>query len=534
MIAGCCFTLGGIIMNTFLRAGILSCAVLSTAVSPALAETQPAADAASKPVDDKASNFVHCDGKPNKESSLGIAARVVALSLVVGLLIPPPEEPDAKKRMTGQDGIKACDAALNGDEKASDGGRRLELILGRAVHRMEISDWQGAIDDIHSLPVDQPQLTSTRAYRQSLGQTAAYLEAISLEAKGDGAGAAALGYRIGEESPYDPYTVPLAIRLILPQDGYGPEKKQLLDRAVRLNPMASLSRAGARAGAGDFSGAGDDFSAIADLLGTIPTVPSYAARGQAAIGYRLAGKAQTAEDLMSASQKMVDADAADGKHAPEIDSYREASDFYTIVKAMDDGQAVRARNMFSAHSHWRSVNYGYVMEMARRLQSVGTVEEQAMSPIQTPAQILGDYNKAIVAAVTSRGDKGDQYWHYFIPANSDAAYGKFSENVWRGKNSRYINKTPDKDVNAQLVDTRSDGTGIPCAYALYMHLAVVAKAQGKTGFMVLPAQRNLCAVYFRIGNADDKDMIAPFMANADQVIADLSTYFPNPDTARGN
>jgi nucleoid-associated protein YgaU len=457
-----------------------------------------------------------------------MAARLVAISLVVGLFIPMPEEPDASKRMKGEDGIKACDAALNGQEKAHDGGRRLELILGRSIHRMEIADWQGAIDDLHTLPNDQPALTSTRAYAQSLAHTAAYLEAISLVSKGDFDGAIAIGNKIATDSPYDIYTTGLAYRLMSLTDAYTPEKKQLLDQMVRLNPQFSITRATALSAAGDFSGAGDDYSAYADLVATIPDEEAYEIEAAAAIAYRLGGNAEKADALVAAAQPHVDADAAAGKHTDFVNDYHELSDFYAIVVALDNGQTVRARNMFSAHSHWLLVNHGFVAELAKRLQSVGTPEEQAISPIQTPDQIRSEHQKTVIANITSQGDKGDKYWSYFIPANSDAAYAKLASSVWNSKNSKYISKSSNAEFNSQYVNTSTYGVGVPCAYALYMHLAVAAKSQGKSGFMIVPGQKNMCADFFRIGNPGDKDMIAPFMMNADQVIADLSTYFPAP------
>ena len=520
-------------MRKSLRANILSSVIVSLILSStATLADEPVAPPPAKievrPVPDKASNFVHCDGQPNKESSLSTAARLVALSLVVGLFIPMPESADTSKRMKGQDGIKACDAALNGDEKAHDGGRRLELILGRSIHRMEIADWQGAIDDLHTLPADQPELTGTRAYRQSLGQTAAYLEGISLVAKGDTDGAVAMGYRIANDSPYDAYSMPLAYRLVLLEDGYTPEKKQILDQMVRINPKQATARASARALAGDFAGAADDYAAYNDLLATFPETQVYVMQALGATSYRLAGNAAKAEELMTAAKLKADSDATDGKRGDLVDSFHEISDFYDIVAALDAGQSVRARNMFSAHSHWRNIGYAYVAELARRLQTVGTPEEQAMSPIQTPDQVVSEFKKTIVAAITSKGDKDNQYWSYFIPANGDAAYARLSTAVWNTKRSPYIVKTKVAAMDSQYVSTSGAGVSIPCGYAMYMHLAVTAKAQGKTGFMMMPGQKNLCEGFFRIGNADDKGMVAPFMMNADQVIADLGTYFPKP------
>jgi len=302
----------------------------------------------------------------------------------------------------------------------------------------------------------------------------------------------------------------------------------VMDQMIRLNPAQISARATERAAAGDFKGAGDDYAAYTTLLTSMPETQGYIPQALAAIGYRLGGEAQKADDLFNAAQKKVDADTAEGKRGNLVDAFREVADFYAIVVAFDNGQDVRARNMLSAHSHWKLVGSGYVAELARRLQTVGTAEQQAISPIQTPQQIFDERRKTQIATILSKGDKNDKYWGYFIASYSDAAYGKLAPNVWKSKSSPYLSKTVNKDMNGQYVDTSANGSGVPCAYAIYMHMAVMAKAQGKSGFMVLPGQKYRCSGFFRIGNADDKDMVPAFMMDADKVLSDLDTYFPKP------
>ncbi|MFN4136320.1 MAG: hypothetical protein ACK4G2_11765 [Novosphingobium sp.] len=92
--------------------------MVNTVCTPAMA----AADAASAGAPSGPSAFVRCDGFPNKASTLGTVARLVAISAVVGLLLPSREAADPNKRANGADGVKACDEALSGPEPAKDGG----------------------------------------------------------------------------------------------------------------------------------------------------------------------------------------------------------------------------------------------------------------------------------------------------------------------------------------------------------------------------------------------------------------------------
>jgi hypothetical protein len=478
------------------------------------------------------SAFVRCDGKPNKPSTLGTVARLVAITAVVGLLLPQREGPDPKKRQSGADGIKSCDEALDGKTPASDGGRRIELILARALHRMETADWDGAIADLHSLPTDQPALTATRAYRQSLGLTAMYFEALALVGKGNFPAAEKLGLQMAERAPYDENTMRRAAVFVPLLDGYGPDKARFLDQLVRMSPADLTFRAAERATAGQFAQSGDDYLAYSILLRTIPKDAGYIMEQRAAIAYRLAGKTAQADTLLVEARAEADADALAGRHANFAQNFAEGTDFYAILVALDSGQALHARNLFAARSQWSSIAAGLVAEASRRLENVGTPTEQSASPIQSRRAILAETTKRQITAINYTGPDGNWRWGSFLPAFNDSDFDSFTNNVWRGDKSRYIADKPNDDWNAQWISVVRNGSGIPGAYALLLHLAVAAKAQGKSGFMLVPPQRATFQLFFRIGNPGDKDIVAPVLFNADTVITDLGPYFPRPNPAR--
>src|SRR4051812_14722144 len=68
--------------------------------------------------------FLQCDGKPAHMSDGERAARLIAITAVVGLLIPGPEQADSTARLSGGAGITACSSALAAEHEPV---RRIEL-----------------------------------------------------------------------------------------------------------------------------------------------------------------------------------------------------------------------------------------------------------------------------------------------------------------------------------------------------------------------------------------------------------------------
>ena len=475
------------------------------------------------------SAFVRCDGSPNKASSLATTARLLAITAVVGLLIPAREAADPKKRQSGTDGIKACDDALNGKDPAKDGGRRIELIFGRAIHRMEAKDWAGAIADIHAVSTDQPELTKTTAYTQSLGITALHLEAIALVGKGDYPAANSVALKMAEQAPYDLVNMLAVTQFSGLSDGYDAQAERFYDQLVRIYPTSLLGRAQRLALVRRFAEAAQDQLTVSKLLDSIPKIAGYSTQARAAIGLRLAGNPAEADRVLASAQERADKDLAAGKSDTNAAQASEAADFYAIVVALDAGQALRARTLFSAHTHWATVPAGYAMEISRRLAKVGTPAEQQLTPIQSPVEIFAAEQKRAAGVITYAGEDNERRFAAYRLAFSPTEFNRFAGDVWRIEKSRFIAEKPNDTFKATLVDVSRDGGGFASGYAMLLHLALAAKARGADGFMMLPGQQRVYSCYVRIGKASDPDMFAPIMFNPDKVIADLSPLIPKPE-----
>ncbi|HQS70706.1 MULTISPECIES: hypothetical protein [unclassified Novosphingobium] len=506
-------------------AGIAAAALILNPVAASAADA-PAAANAKAPAGPSA--FVRCDGFPNKASSLGTVARLIAITAVVGLLLPQREAADPKKRQTGADGIKACDEALSGPEPAKDGGRRIELIFGRAIHRMEMQDWDGALADIRFVTADQPELTATTAYQQSLGITAVELEAMVMTGKADFAAAHKLGMELARRTPFDLRAQLAAIRYMSVARAYGEAEAAVYDQAARAWPLALISRADARAAAGQFAGTAADYATYTALIATMPKTRYYASQARAAIAYRLAGNPAEGDRLIKLAMEKAEADIALGKNDGVVTSANEANDLYAILVALDSGQTTRARTLFSARSRWPSISAGMVAGVAQKLDAAATPADRTNIPITSAKDILAAEQARTVAQINDPGESNNDRFATYRSAFAPNEFTKFAKSVWKTDKSRYVITPKVEPENGELISTMRDGSGAPATYAMLLHLALVAKSRGHSHFMMMPGQLALNVARFRTGTPGDGKVFADVAYNAADVIAAISPIIPQP------
>jgi hypothetical protein len=476
----------------------------------------------------EASVFVKCDGKPNSASTLGTIARLVALSAVVGLLLPPPEAADEEKREVGLAGIEACDAALTGENPASDGGRRIELLLARSIHHMETGEWDKAIADAQAAPLDQPQLAATRAYKQSLGLTAKNLEAMALVGKGDFPAARRVAIEMANQAPYDLRNMLFALDYMRLEEEPSEESERFFRQFVRIYPVGLIDRANYRARMRRFDEAAADYLARGEFFRSVPDWPGFVDDARGAVGLRLAGDAARADALIAEARRVSLTKKGASDMADLVSSVAELDDFDALIQKLEQGDVKLARTLFAARSRWDAVPDGYVTELSRRIDAASSPADRDAIPIPSAEKIRAEQVEGFVAVINDAGEKSRDRWRSFHLAFSDKDFAAFTANVWRTDKSKYIAKEPEAKWNASYITSSRNGMGMPSAYALYMHAALSARAQGKKGFLLLPGQRYVYAHFIRIGSPGDKDIFEPVLFDADEVIADLGPYFPQP------
>ncbi len=239
---------------------VVAAAVLAMA-SQSFAQTNITQPAPKPKTEDLGSVYLRCDGMPPHRSGGEIAARLVLIMATAGLA-GPGETADVSKRLTGADAVTACNQAL---EDESDPIRKAQLVLARAVHHIEIQEFEAALADARAVPTLAGPSADELGFRHSLLVSGLELEAAALVRLGRPAEAEATALKMAAASPYDIITQERASRYTLLTAELSPEKREFLDRRARLWPVGLLVEAIANQGAGQYLEAAADYAAFLDI-----------------------------------------------------------------------------------------------------------------------------------------------------------------------------------------------------------------------------------------------------------------------------
>jgi hypothetical protein len=476
------------------------------------------------------SAHLRCDGKPDNITAGETAARLLAITAVVGLFLPQHEQADPSKRLSGAEGIAACNDVLG---RESNPTRRVQLILARAIHHIEAGENDAAIADARLAETDQPALAATPGFRLSFHLSVLEVQAMAFLAMGKTQDAANLGVEMGEAAPYDLVNMLRAASLVDLSADYGPREARFYDALVRIYPTELAKRAAARERAGDFRGSAEDFEAWNALVASVVDGPAAYGPAHAAIARALAGDAEQAEAHAKAAQAALEAIIASGKTDGTAD-VSELLDFYRVWSLAKAGKLSEARLLFGSRSAWTKPSPAAVGTLARLLQQGAGPGELNGLLAGDPARFKAEQLAARVRALTEYGtsDKGVKRYQAIRASISPGQFTAFSDNVWRSGESKYLAKQDEPKLKARLIDVLRNGDGIPAEYAIILHSALVAKAQGKKSFMLMPLQKYIYRTYVRIGDPGEAGVIAPLSYETDRVIADLSPIIPPPAKGR--
>lgn len=505
--------------------GLLVGALLSGSALQAQTVPDPASPAAA--VSGKMpSLYVRCDGNPNNMTGGEAALRYISLMAVVGLLAPPPETADANKRLSGQAGIDACTQLID-QPKTAEGNieRRIELIFARAVHRIEIGDYEGAIADARLPATDEPLFTATRAYKIGLGLSAYGIEALARVGQGKYEAAADRALDMAEAAPYDIVNLIRVSHFLALTDRYGLREQAVWQSIVQARAESLMFRAESRRRVGDFAGAAQDVEVLHALLGTMSKDLFPRLGALAALDRAVAGDMDGAASLIAEARKQTETLAAkgDSKGAGET---AQMEDFLAIWKLADAGDIKQARLLFAGRGRWTEISPAIVAKMATRLRAGLPVGEMIGSLAKDPATYRTDERDTLVAAINNADDGKSRYGAIRQPVH-DSDFNPFISNVWRDKPSKYLLK-PNEQWKAQFVTTVRNGSGPASGYALLFDNARTAKKLGKKGFVAMPLRKYLYGHFYRFGDPTSPDTPAALLYDADKVIADLAPLFPQP------
>jgi hypothetical protein len=473
--------------------------------------------------------YVQCDGFPNNATSAGTVARLVAITALVGLFLPQREQADMSKRLSGKEGVDACTAALFGKGTSeSNPARRTELMFARAIHQIEAKNYDAAIADAREAAKDQPAFSSGTGYRLSYGLSAIEIEVMALLSAGKTKEAHAKALELANAAPYDYINMQRSTRYLRLTGAYGAPEAAFFDAYVRLNPIALRDRADLRLINGDIKGAAEDIATWADLTRSSTNEKPQYALALAAIAQSMAGNAARAKPYADKARIInnLQADEDSGSLESPVGLTKRALAFYDMVELANAGRLAEARGALSAIEDWNHVHIGTLMEMVRRLRIGAPASALKGVLAKEPSVLLADELSARTKRVA---DAASERYRVIRQQVTAEQFAKFGPHVWTVSPSRYLSGATPPDVQPRYATTLRDGGGTVSGYALLLHSAIVAKAEGKTHIMLSPGQIFLHSNLVRIGSAGNTGLNTAMSFVAEKVIADLGPLFPKTE-----
>ncbi|MBU1375342.1 MAG: hypothetical protein KKE02_09005 [Alphaproteobacteria bacterium] len=478
-----------------------------------------------------------CDGRiaPPSQTQVFTEALIGAATAgVLGLLIPFPG--DNPKPAYGQAGLDACTIAI---AQATHDIRRAQLTLARSIHRIELKDYAGALDEAKAAPALAGRYADEPGFKRSLGRAALAVQGVALAGLGRYEEAQSVGLQIAETSPLDVRAIAWAYPFSDLTDPLTPAKRAYFETAAKLDPKVVLMWAQRAELVGDFPQAAAfraDYHAYAQQFDAISAAGPESAAGRA-LAYALAGDAVRSE--VAAGEALAALDPVVGV---SLDSGRrqiaeELLDHRQVALLIADGRLAEARARVLARKRWKVEVTPSVLWII-----------EALRPTATPAELKG-LLAVDAKAVRAQDLKIRRDWvtnratverlFQMLVYEAPTAYGPVAARVWTlGESSPFIVTSRDISYSRgkmlkgdvfQLPDFRSD-LG---RQALLLHAALRARARGATAFALGPAGHSDGDAALWVVYRDPADGNFPIITALDpeMVIAALAPRIPRPTQA---
>ncbi|APG61871.1 hypothetical protein LPB140_02440 [Sphingorhabdus lutea] len=485
--------------------------------------------------------YLQCDGQPNNTSAGETVARLIGAITLLGLFAPQPEAPDPKARKFGEEGVKICSQLIDGTESLNpekNPVRRLELILGRALHHIEAKNYEAAIADTQLAQkeateqgfMDDPYISS------SFGRAFPRIEAEALLRMGKPKEAQQTLFDRIQTSKFSFFPVLTTPNYpeFLKDLSAGEEK--LLDNKVRMYPALLSFKATRLDLAGRFDEASKTRESAVHYFKLLsPAKDSSILLARAALSHALNNDWDMADKRAAAASTNMHKLTNEGTPETDRTDTVELLDLYNILKLAHEGKMTEARRNFGARSQWLSPSFGAVMAVNSMLRK-DAPQSELFGLLTKSSDELWDKQYADATAKTLAQDSDNKSLFAMIPPmNKASSYEAFSNNVWKTSKSKYLSKEKlnakdDKRMAGYLLfDYYSDIS--PRYDAFILHSALMAQKNGHNSFVFIPLIDSSQAwVYFN--EADDEAKHAEFSLNAEQVIAELSDIIPSPEALK--
>jgi hypothetical protein len=498
-------------------AAALAIAMACTAASPAHA------------ADDKAAGvFLQCDGRTGHVTDGARLLRVLLVTATAGISEAGMTKDNVEKRAKGVAGVAACDQALASE---GDAYRRIQLALARSLHFGEDQKWAEAAAAAHVVPTQLKDKAGDWGLAKSAAATSRYFEALYLVRAGKIEQAEATAWDGMKTGGPDVLTMQRMSRFIGLSRTISPDKRWALQTMQRYYPDSVLRVAAAYAEAGDFKAAADAVhgfeSSFFAFLDEKDRKPPSVAHSLLATFAAMDGDLATAKAELATAQTAHERDRADGAAASEGTAFAAQEDdlaFAQAAIAAASGDHAGAAKILGSRSSWPTMPPGLVALLVGRVAP--NVPDSARLGVlaKQPDAIWQEALDARLA-LFRKTDGDARLWAVPNYLELDESFQRLARNALTGGGkSKWLLKPGKQPRDFDVLVAGPEAPGLEAGEGILYHAALMAKARGKQGFVLLPKRSRIDWVGLRFVNPGELGIPAASVVSADEVIAALSPH----------
>ena len=474
--------------------------------------------------------YLRCDGNPNNMSAGEGIARFVGAITLLGLFAPPTESPDAEARLFGAEGVDACSQLIDGAKAEGNVARRLPLILARAIHRIEVQDFEGALADVEMARREAAaaKLDGDIYFDRSFGQSLDRIEAAALARLGRVAEAKAKLLAKARAYPFSYFVVGAIEDYTLLSDEVTEDEIEWLRSLTRIQHTnhwtmsARLQLAGRWQEAAE---ANDSYLDYLDRLG-LDERDSEAIAATAAVHF-IAGNRERAHKLAADARENFESRKRRGKPDDEESNIIEILDFFEVLDLADKGDLAAARRRYGGRSNWVNIPVPHRLYASRLLRKDAAPEELVGALLLDEDAIRTNRREERLAQMLEADKDNKTLFGRMLPYADVSDFEALSARVWNVRKSKLLGAESEKAPGMFYIEGRN-GSWQPTVDAMLLHCALLAKARGKSGFVFWMETARPYYGFVRFGDRGEAGMVPTQYLDADAVIVELRKAIPSP------
>jgi hypothetical protein len=499
--------------------------------SPTIAQTLQPKTATNS---NEGSLYLQCDGNPNNMSAGESIARFIGAVTLLGVFAPATESPNSAKRKFGSAGVAACSALLDGPKAEVNIGRRLPLIVAKAIHYIEDDKYQDAINAISEArkEADLAGLSDNVYFQRSLGLSFDRIEAEALVRMGRGLQARSVSMRKIRTFPHSYYVLhksadfyPL-VREVTDDQLFQIDR---LARIVRKDIWVKSSRVQLSGNFKEAARINESYLEFWNTFGEKYQPPEPLAT--TAVVHALNENWQLAEMRAQEARYNIELMRKDGVKFDYLPATSELLDLYDILVLVKEGEVKKARLKFSSRSDWLHITFPQRIKTIDLLQKNAEKADLVGSLSKSVEEIWEEQQSSELASLLNLGKNNNYLFELIEPYAKYEDYRRISNIVWSSRKSKIISEKPN-ETSGDHTMYLPNCSARTCVDGLILHAALEAKRRGFRGFRFGVSMQTANQGWVKFGALGDKGMAVDFYQDADEVINELQQIIPRPGSSR--